>query len=166
MQLKLLILSFFTFLMCFSFSAHANSPHAVGAGAHYWRPVDDLDADSDGDSISYILAYRYDGGLMALHAELEYFPEDFGTNSDPVYSPQVLAILGDHIYAGIGAGILYSDGDFSDEPFFMLRAGFNILALGPVTIDINANYVFTDLDEVSDIDSDTITLGAMLRVKL
>jgi hypothetical protein len=144
-----------------------NSPHSIGLGVHYWQVLDDLDeAGFDESGLSYIAAYQYDGGLLAVQAEVEIFPSDFGVVEQEVLAPQVLAILGDAIYAGIGAGILYSDGEFADEPYFLLRAGLNIIAFGPVTLDLNANYVFTDFDSLSssDIDSDTITLGAMARI--
>jgi len=154
-------------LFCLSMPLFAqNSPHSIGFGAHYWQVIDDLDETGfDESGLAYIAAYRYDGGLLAFHAELEIFPSDFGAVDEEVYSPQVIAILGDGIYAGLGAGILYSDGDFAEDPFFLLRAGLNVVAFGPVTLDINANYVFTDFDNLSssDIDSNTITLGAMLR---
>lgn len=143
-----------------------NSPHSVGFGVHYWTVLDDYPtADFDEKGLAYLGAYRYDGGLIALQAELEVFPEDFGAAGETVLSPQGLIILGDGIYAGIGAGILYSDGEFAGSPFFMLRAGLALLSIGPVTLDLNANYVFSDFDELSsdDIDSSTITLGAMAR---
>ncbi len=144
----------------------AESTHSIGVGAHYWKVLDDIgDEDFDESGLSYIGMYRYDGGLLAIQAEVEVYPGDFGNVEDEVYSPQVVAILGDGLYAGIGAGILYSDGEFANKPFFLFRAGINILAFGPVVLDINANYIFTDFDELSssDIDSDTVTLGAMLR---
>lgn len=148
-------------------SVAQNSPHSIGLGVHYWQVLDDLDeAGFDESGLAYIGAYRYDGGLIALHAELEVFPEEFGAAAEEVYAPQVVAILGDGIYAGIGAGILYSDGEFADTPYFLLRAGLNIIAIGPLSLDLNANYIFTDFDNLStsDIDSNTITLGAMARI--
>ncbi|MGA0369287.1 MAG: hypothetical protein ACO3N7_07540 [Kiritimatiellia bacterium] len=159
----LLLLSFLSFI---SLPLFSQATHSIGIGAHYWRVIDDLEVDNFEESgLSYLGVYRYDGGLLALQTELEVFPSDFGASTEQVYSPQVLAILGDGIYAAIGAGILYSDGEFADKPYYLLRAGLNIIAFGPLTLDINANYLFTDFDNLSssDIDSDTITLGAMLR---
>lgn len=166
MNRNLLPFAFLTFFLLATFSVHAESTHSVGFGAHYWRVIDDIDdTDFDESGLSYILAYRYDGGLLAFQAELEGFPSDFGTSTEAVYSPQLVAVIGDGLYAGIGAGILFSDGEFADSPFFLLRAGFNIVAFGPFVLDLNANYIFTNFDNLSssDIDSDTITLGAMLR---
>jgi hypothetical protein len=159
---------FFIASVCFSSVLLADSTHSLGLGAHYWRVVDDLGSDFDDSGVSYLAAYRYDGGLLAIQPEVEVFPKEFGGGTEEFYSPQILAILGDWIYAGVGVGILYSDGEFANSPFYMFRAGFNIIGIGPLTLDINANYVFTDWGDLSssDIDSDTITLGAMLRVKL
>lgn len=155
-------------MACFSSPLLADSSHSLGLGAHYWQVIDDLGSDFDDSGISYLVAYRFSSGLLSVQPELEVFPKDFGGGTEEFYSPQVLAILGDWIYAGVGIGVLYSGGDFAENPFFMFRAGFNIIGLGPVTLDINANYIFTDWGELSgsDIDSDTITLGAMVRVKL
>lgn len=155
-------------IACFSSALFADSTHSLGLGAHYWRVIDDLGSDFDDSGISYLAAYRYSNGLLSIQPELEVFPKEFGGGTEEFYSPQILAILGDRIFAGVGAGILYSDGEFADSPFFMFRAGVGLLSLGPVTLDINANYVFTDWGDLSssDINSDTITLGAMVRVKL
>lgn len=165
MQKSLLALSF-SFFAFFHLHLSAEATHSIGVGAHYWQVLDDIDfGDFDNTGLSYMGIYRYDGGLLAIQPEIEVFGSDFGTADKTVYSPQVLAILGDGLYAGIGAGILYSDGQFANKPFFLLRAGFSIIAFGPIILDINANYVFTDFDNLSssDIDSNTITLGAMLR---
>lgn len=153
---------------CFSSFVFANSSHSLGLGVHYWRVLDDLGAEFDDSGVSYLAAYRFSGGLVSIQPELEVFPKDFGGGNDEFYSPQILAILGDRIFAGVGAGVLYSDGNFANRPFFMFRAGVGILTMGPVTLDINANYVFTEWGNLSssDIKSDTITLGAMIRVKL
>ena len=63
--------------------------------------------------------------------------------------------------------IFYTDGEFSDDPFFVLRAGFDIEVLPSLRLDLNANYHFTDFESIStvdeDVDTDTITLGAMVR---
>lgn len=159
---------FFILTACFSTVVSADGSHSLGLGAHYWRVIDNLGSEFDDSGVSYLAAYRYDGGLLAIQPELEVFPREFVGGTEEVFSPQILAILGDWIYGGVGAGILYSDGDFANRPFFMFRAGVNIIGIGPITLDINANYIFTDWGELSssDIDSDTITLGAMLRVKL
>lgn len=55
------------------------------------------------------------------------------------------------------------------DPFFGLRAGFDIHLLPYIFLDINANYRFEDWDDISDVDedisTDTITLGAAVRIQ-
>ena len=57
-----------------------------------------------------------------------------------------------------------------NEPFFALRAGLNLELLPRIFVDISANYRFNDTaelkDEDTDIDTDTIFLGAALRFAL
>ena len=59
----------------------------------------------------------------------------------------------------------FTDGTFSDTPFFMLRAGIDFPILPFLFLDINANYRFNDWDTFSthDLDTDTIRLGAAVR---
>lgn len=160
---------FFVLTLGFSLtSSYAEPTHSVGLGVHYWRVLDDIDIDNFQESgLSYLAAYRYDGGLLAFQGEVEYFSSDFGVSTESVYSPQFVVILGDGIFAAIGAGILYTDGEFANKPYYLLRAGFNIIHIGPVALEINANYLFTDFSSFStdDIKSDTITLGAMARLE-
>jgi len=156
-------------LLALSFSLRAETTHSIGLGAHYWRVIDDIDVDNVEESgLAYLGAYRIDGGLIAFQGELEVFPEDFGGATERVYSPQALVLVGGGIYAGLGVGVLYSDGEFADKPYYLVRAGIELAAFGPVSLDINANYLFNDFDsfDTSDIDTDTVTLGAMVRVEL
>ncbi len=83
-------------------------------------------------------------------------------------APQAYLLLGGALYGGVGAGIFYSDSDFADRPFYVLRAGLNIMPTANMTLDINANYRFTewDSDLMQDIDTDTATLSAALRFLL
>ncbi len=60
------------------------------------------------------------------------------------------------------------DGEWFDKPFYALRAGVDI-PLGPVGVDINANYRFMDTGVFEDVDSedfDSITFGAIVRFGL
>jgi hypothetical protein len=63
-----------------------------------------------------------------------------------------------------------SDGDFADDPFYALRAGLNLELLPSVFVDISANYRFNDSAQFegddTDIDTDTVFLGAALRFAL
>jgi hypothetical protein len=78
--------------------------------------------------------------------------------------------VGAGLYGGLGIGTLYADGNFSDNPFFILRAGIDLDLLPRVHVDVNANYHFAEWDGINEVDerldSDTITLGAAVRVDL
>ncbi len=85
-----------------------------------------------------------------------------------MWSPEAFVLVGGTIYAGAGVGIYYSDGVFNNSPFFMLRAGLDISILPFLSLDINANYRFNDWGSLdsSDLDTDTIRLGAALRFSI
>ena len=84
------------------------------------------------------------------------------------WSPEVFVLIGGTLYAGAGIGVYYSDGTFSNEPFYMLRAGLDIAILPFLSLDINANYRFNDWDtlETDDLGTDTIRLGAAVRFSM
>lgn len=147
----------------------AESQHGVGLGVHYLKTIDDIDGDFDEDGLSYVASYRFKPvDLLAIQAEIEMYPDEFLGLRERMFAPQGLLILGKAIYVGAGIGVTYYDGDFSSEPFFLLRAGLEIELLPSFSIDIHGNYMFTewnDLDEVDDdLDTDTITIGAAARI--
>ena len=140
---------------------------------HYWRTVDDIDTtrEVDEDGLAYLASYQFvPSSYFKIELDLEVFPEDFGLADDTVFSPQAYALLGSGIYGGLGIGTLISDGEYADDPFFALRVGFDLEILPSLRLDLNANYHFTDFDNIKtideDVDTDTITLGAMLRLVL
>lgn len=147
------------------------SGQRIGVGAHYWRTVDTLPDEFDRDGISYRLTYQ--NSLTALthyQIDLERFDRSFAGSDKPLYAPQAMLLLGRVIYGGVGIGILYSDGDFAKRPFYLLRAGLDISLLPRLRLDVNANYHFSEWrgvqDIAGDINSDTITVGAALRLAL
>jgi hypothetical protein len=148
----------------------AAAGHRLGIGAHYWTAVEDIDvADVDESGVSWLVSYQYDTGtLLKLEADLEIFAEDFGGAGDTTWAPQFLALVGSTIYGGLGVGWYYADGDFADDPFFLLRAGLDFEILPLIWLDVNANYHFSDFsglgDVADDIDTDTVTLGAFVRM--
>ena len=144
--------------------------HRLGVGGNYWVTIDDIDLeneDVDESGFSLGATYQYWLGLFALEVDLEFLPDRFDDNS---ISPQVYVLAGSGVYVGLGAGIIYSQGDFEDEPFYALRAGVNLELLPGIYADIYANYRFNDRadidNEESDIDTDTIFLGAAIRFVL
>jgi opacity protein-like surface antigen len=86
-----------------------------------------------------------------------------------VCAPEGYVILGSTIYAGAGVGILYANGDFDTKPFYALRAGLDLELLPQLYVDVNVNYRFAEWTNLSamshDINADTTTLGAALRLK-
>lgn len=146
----------------------AEGEHSIGVGANYWTVIDDINLDDvDEDGFSYLFAYRYSGGLLSVQAEVETFPEDFAGSPTEIYVPKAMVIVGEGVFAGLGVGMPYADGEFADDPVYFLRAGFSLAVFHPLRIDLHANYVFSDFDalDAGDIDTDTLTLGAMARLK-
>jgi hypothetical protein len=150
-------------------AAAGSGSHRLGAGANYWKTVDDIDLGNvDDNGFSYLATYQYaPTGLFKFEADLEYYP-DLGANSAAFWSPEAFLIVGGVLYAGAGIGVYYGDGNWGDEPFYMLRAGFDFPILPSVFLDINANYRFNDWGSLSgsDLDTDTIRLGAAVRFAL
>jgi hypothetical protein len=158
--IALLLVAIFT--VC---PVYANDAHRLGLGATYWTTVDDVDVDNiDDDGFSFIASYQYWPTLVGVELNLEIMPDKYGENA---FSPQAYVLVGKAIYAGAGIGIDYRDGDFSEEPFFALRAGLNLEILPTIYWDIYGTYRFNDSadldDEEKDIDSDTVYLGTALR---
>ena len=147
----------------------ANFSHAesrLGVGVNYWVTVDSVDVDDvDENGFSYYLSYQYRGDhLLGFQADLELLPDRFGEDA---WAPQAYLVLGKALYAAAGVGMVYTDGSFADEPFFALKAGFDLEVFSGIYLDLNVNYRFndkTDLeDSDSDIDTDTLFFGAALR---
>jgi hypothetical protein len=151
----------------------AGMKHQFGVGARYWMAVGDIEADElDEEGLSWMLSYQLQPiPLVRLEVDLEMMPESlgaYGTADENVYAPQVFALVGMGLYAGVGAGMYFADGEFWDNPFFMLRGGGNLELLPNLFLDINLNYRFENWDEFegSDISEDTIFLGAAVRLQI
>lgn len=153
-------------------TGYASADHAIGAGANYWRTIDDLKGNPEFDrsGVSYYLSYQYRPlPVLFLEAQLERMPDGFMASPDPVYAPQ--AYIGAKllfVYAAAGVGMFYADGEWANDPFYCLRAGVDLTLLPMIHLDINANYRFTTWDQTeddaTDIDTDTIFLGAAARI--
>lgn len=143
--------------------------HRLGAGANYWKTINNLEAkdfsDIDENGLSWLASYQYvPAGIVKFEIDLEYYPS-LGGEPKAFWSPEAFVFVGGTFYAGAGIGVYYTDGMFSDTPFFMLRAGVDFAILPFLFLDINANYRFNDWDTFStkDLDTDTIRLGAAVR---
>jgi hypothetical protein len=149
----------------------AEGANRLGAGAHYWTALDNIDVNNvDENGFSWLVSYqRAFGQWFKLEGDVEWFEKGFGGAPETVYAPQAFALLGDVIYGGVGIGCYYTDGDFANDPFYTLRVGLDIPLLPCLRLDINGNYRFENWDNLSnegrDIGSDTVTLGAAARLE-
>lgn len=143
--------------------------HRIGGGANYWIAVDDLDEEGidDDDGFSYFVSYQHWWDFLGVEVDMELLPDRFGDNA---YAPEAYILIGSTIYAGAGMGLIRTNGEFADDPFYAFRVGLNLELLPRVIVDISANYRFNDSvqleDDDTDIDADTIFLGAAVRFAL
>ncbi len=144
--------------------------HRIGGGINYWVTLEDIEFDSkkfDKNGVAYLASYQYWPGLLGLELDLEFLPDRFGESA---LAPEAYILLGRSVYCGVGIGIIDSDGNFAEEPFFALRAGFNLELLPGLYADIYGNYRFNESVELqgkeTNIDTDTVFLGAILRIAL
>ena len=158
--------------VCFALVLAAAAPgfageHHLGFGLHYWKAVSDLTEGFDEDGLAAVGSYQYyPAGLLGFEFDLEYFDTGFAGSTSAVYSPQAYVLFGKALYAGVGIGSNYSSGfadNFSD-PFFAAKAGLVVPLLPRIHLDLNANYRFDDWSELGDASSDTVTLGAAVRL--
>lgn len=152
--------------------ADARPRHHFGVGMHYWKTVKDIDVENvDESGFATVFSYQYRPAmLLKFGAELEVLPKKFGGADTQVYAPQGYVFVGSLIYAGLGIGTYYADGDFSSDPFFNLRAGLEIPVFIRTSLDINANYRFNNWDDIKNVEdrinTETVTLGAAIRIKI
>ncbi len=143
-----------------------NSSSSIGVGVNYWVSLNDIDVDDiDDNGFSYLLSYQYRPGFFGFELVGEYFPDRFGDNA---WAPEAYVVVGEGLYGAAGIGIVNSGGSFADEPFYALKVGFDVKVIANLNLDISANYRFNDTAELDDddtkIDSDTVFLGATLRL--
>jgi hypothetical protein len=159
-------------ISCLAPTAALAGAHRLGLGANYWKTVNNLDTSDvtniDESGLSWIGSYQYaPEGIFKLEFDLEYYPSLI-EGEKTFWSPEAFVLVGGTLYAGAGIGIYYSDGEFNKSPFYMLRAGLDFALLPFVSLDINANYRFNNLDtfDSHDLKTDTIRLGAAVRIAL
>jgi hypothetical protein len=151
-------------------SARADSTSRLGAGVHYWVALDDIDLDNvDEDGYSFIFSYQnIRAGFFKFEADLGMLQKGYAGADTTVWSPQAYFLVGKGIYGGVGVGINYSDGDFAKNPFYALRVGFDLEVLPSIFLDLNANYRFENWNFnriKEDVSTDTVTMGAVLRLE-
>ncbi len=143
--------------------------HRLGGGANYWVALDDIEKDNgddiDENGLAFLVSYQYWPSILGLEVCAELLPDRFG---ETAIAPQAYVLFGSGLYAGAGIGTVLSDGEFSEQPFFALKAGINLELLPrALYVDVFANYRFNEKAELSDsstdIDTDTVFLGAAAR---
>lgn len=146
----------------------AADAHRLGGGINYWVTLEDIEINGkkfEDDGVAFLVSYQYWPSLLGLELDLELLPDRFGESA---VAPQAYVLLGRTIYCGLGIGIIYSDDDFAEEPFFALKAGLNLELLPGIYADIYGNYRFNDSVEFkgddTNIDTDTVFIGAALRL--
>ena len=138
----------------------------LGAGVHYMETIGDIkDAEGfDSGALNLLLGAKLGLGLITIEGDSEW-ALDYGGSDHTLWLPQVFALVGlRFIYLGAGVGIGYLNQEWFDHPTYSLRAGL-ILPLGPVAVDLNANYQFMNssaFDAVDSEDLDSITFGAIV----
>ena len=143
--------------------------HRFGFGGHYWVALDDFaeELDIDEDGIAPYFTYQFvPAGLFRLELDVEYFPDGFGGATSEAFAPAAYALLEWGLYGGLGVGVTYSDtldSDFSD-PFYAARLGWDFQILPRLHVDVNANYRANSFSDLEEYDTDSITLGAAVRV--
>ena len=153
-------------------ASRADADHRIGVGARYWTALGDIDVDDiDESGLAYLVSYQFcPSMLMKFGVDVEMLPEQFAGSLEDVYAPQVYVIVGSVIYAGVGIGGYFTDGEFAEDPFYNVRAGFDLSLFPFIRLDINANYRFEEWADINDIDEDisqdTITIGATVRLSL
>jgi hypothetical protein len=146
--------------------------HRIGIGGNYWRALDDLDAsdlDVDEDGIAPYLSYQFvPAGIVRFELDLEYYADGFGGATGSAYAPVAFVLVEFGLYAGVGIGVTVSD-DLDDnvsDPFYAARVGWDFQILPRLHVDLNANYRTNTFADLDGYDSDSITLGAAVRVAL
>ena len=137
-------------------------PHRLGAGVRYNAAAESLGDGFDASGLSYLVSYQFvPTEIFKLEANVEIIPAAL-TGGEIGFAPQAYALLGSTLYAGLGIGVYYTDGKFQNDPIYNIRAGID-LPLGSIHIDLNANYRFSDFDQLSDFSTDNIQVGLLGR---
>jgi hypothetical protein len=150
----------------------ASASHAefrLGGGIHYVKTVGDIKdtPEFDSNAFNIVASAQWDIPLVKLEADVEWI-NDYGGTGNSLVLPQAFVLVGGFLYGGAGIGTGYIDGTWFDGPFYALRVGIDF-PLGPIGLDINANYRFVDTGALEDLgskDLDSITFGAIVRFKL
>ncbi len=143
----------------------------LGLGAAYFRTVDSLNKPFEESGVAPVLSYRADlTDVVKLQLDGLLYPEGYAGAYKDVFSPQAFVLFGGDFYVGAGFGTLIAGSDVADSPMYIARVGYTIRMFTGLHLDLNANYELSDWDGINDVDerkdSDTVTVGAALRLLL
>ena len=156
--------------LCAPGAARAAAGFEIGLGANYWYSLDDaVEKSYDNKGLGYMISSRIMfSDYLGVGLELERSPDHVIALEEELYAPAAYLIIGNWIYAGLGIGTYYYDGDFYDDTWYALRAGIKFNLFPHLVLDINANYrmdKWKDMGHVKDdIDTDNVIAGAALRL--
>lgn len=145
--------------------------HRIGGGFHYWRSLESADIEGvDEDGIAALISYQYQMfKFLTFDATLEFSGKGYAGAAQGVIAPQAYVLLGRAVYAGVGAGIQYSDGEFGEQPVLVARAGLDLEILPTIFLDLNAKYRIESWGfaaiEGDELDMTLVTVGAALRIE-
>ena len=148
----------------------ADSNFQIGVGVNYWIAVEDAVKESfDSDGLGWMISSRYMATpYFGIGLEVERSPDNYIQFDKPIYCPAAYLIVGKGLYAALGVGTYYYDGDFYSDVFYALRAGIAFEVLPHIIFDINANYRVDKWSSMKnaddDIDTDNVLLGAAVRL--
>ena len=137
------------------------SQAGFGVGLHYLKTLDDMEETSgfDSSSLGFLGVYSFGPGMLNFELSLEYVPNYI--MEEDLLQPSAYVFMGNHIYGGLGIGTSRFKGDWSEDPFFDLRAGLKI-----TVFDFFASYRIQKLDEVTELETDdlnSVTFGAIFK---
>ncbi len=144
----------------------------LGAGFRYWRLSDasDVRGIKRSGRSEYITAQYRLMPLVKGRFDLERFPSSFAGGSRSVYAPQIHLVAGGWVYGALGAGILYSDGQWADRPFTQVCAGLDVPVFPRVRLDVHLRYQVSEWGRINraapDFESDLWSLGLALGIRL
>lgn len=147
----------------------ARADSSLGFGLRGFRTVDSLEKPFKDTGMGGYVNWRSQwNDWFAGMVELDIYEDGFAGSRDEVLAPQAFLVVGDSLYAAVGGGILFSDGNLADAPFLALRAGVQGALTTWFMFDVSLSYEYAQWDGVNEIDerfdSDTVVLGAGLRM--
>lgn len=150
-------------------AAAVRADSSLGLGVRVFRATDDLPHQFSETGLGGSISWRtYWTDLVGGQVEMDLYDDGYAGAPQEVVSPQAFLLVGREIYGGVGAGMLFSDGDFSDSPFLVLRAGYQKALEDWVSLDLNVSYEYAEWDGVNKFDesadSDMLVFGAGVRM--